>query len=170
MPAHEVFWGQAGAGGGNNLVTSDDSKFQLDANLGLLAAVCESLVQSSDRKCMCAAPASGNATQRLDSDKGHGGPSLGRRILQVESMEAEAEKLRDQMREMRGEEDGGEGNVGGRRRGGGKHSLVHERRTGWADDVARVTEVCRCKSYGCKSYYWCKSYYVVASPGLCMCT
>jgi hypothetical protein len=45
LPDDEVYWGQKGAGPDNNLITSDEAKFQLDANLGLLAAVVEALLQ-----------------------------------------------------------------------------------------------------------------------------
>eukprot|EP00961_Rhodomonas_salina_P086899 1168789-Rhodomonas_salina.1 len=53
MPKDAVYWGQKGASGQNNFATADGSKFQLDANLGILAAMAESLIQSRDRECSC---------------------------------------------------------------------------------------------------------------------
>ena len=52
LPADERYWGEKG-GSTNNFIATDESKFQLDGNLGTLALVTESLVQSRDRSCAC---------------------------------------------------------------------------------------------------------------------
>jgi hypothetical protein len=52
LPSDERYWGEKG-GGTENFVATDNSKFQLDGNLGALALVTEAILQSRDRKCTC---------------------------------------------------------------------------------------------------------------------
>lgn len=65
LPAGSSFWGETGGENKGNFIAKDQSKFQLDANLGMLAAVAEALLQSRDRICACdpldAAPANSTA-------------------------------------------------------------------------------------------------------------
>lgn len=52
LPVDERYWGEKG-GGTENFVATDNSKFQLDGNLGALALITEAILQSRDRKCTC---------------------------------------------------------------------------------------------------------------------
>ena len=52
LPNDQRYWGEKG-GASENFIANDNSKFQLDGNLGALALVTEALLQSRDRRCTC---------------------------------------------------------------------------------------------------------------------